>query len=91
MWFFVIFQSEMLEMVGFVWSVREYFVIFSSGFNSIFVYYGWSFGVKKQLEFGVYDYINGLDFDGSLFWRVDFSKFFYNFYMFYDNIRKVVE
>lgn len=65
--FLAIFQSEMPETVGPVRSAREYFVTLSSGFNSIFVHHGWSPGAKKQLESGAYDYINGLDFDGSLF------------------------
>ncbi|KJR70613.1 DUF3048 domain-containing protein [Bacillus velezensis] len=89
--FLAIFQSEMPETVGPVRSAREYFVTLSSGFNGIFVHHGWSPGAKKQLESGAYDYINGLDFDGSLFWRADFSKPPHNSYTSYDNIRKAAE
>lgn len=35
--------------------------------------------------------MNGLDFDGSLFWRADFSKPPHNSYTSYDYIKKAAE
>ncbi|ASZ60414.1 MULTISPECIES: DUF3048 domain-containing protein [Bacillus] len=89
--FLAIFQSQMPETVGPVRSAREYFVTLSNGFDSIFVHHGWSPGAKKQLESGAADYMNGLDFDGSLFWRADFSKPPHNSYTSYDYIKKAAE
>ncbi|MCY8514684.1 DUF3048 domain-containing protein [Bacillus atrophaeus] len=89
--FLAVFQSQMPETVGPVRSAREYFVTLSNGFDSIFVHHGWSPGAKEQLESGAADNINGLDFDGSLFWRADFSKPPHNSYTSYKYIKKAAE
>lgn len=86
--FLAIFQSEMPETAGPVRSAREYFIDLALGFDGILVHHGWSPGAKKRLENGAADHINGMDYDGSLFWRADFREAPHNSYTSFENIKK---
>ncbi|MDA1477115.1 DUF3048 domain-containing protein [Bacillus changyiensis] len=86
--FLAIYQSEMPEVVGPVRSAREYFIELALGFNALYVHHGWSPGAREMLEGGAADYINGLNDDGSTFWRADFRKAPHNSYTSFKNIKK---
>ncbi|MFN2747940.1 MULTISPECIES: DUF3048 domain-containing protein [Bacillus] len=89
--FLAIFQSEMPEAVGPVRSAREYFIDLALGFDAVFVHHGWSPGAKSRLESGEADYVNGMDYDGSLFWRADFRQAPHNSYTSFENIKQAAE
>ncbi|WP_307893559.1 DUF3048 domain-containing protein [Bacillus swezeyi] len=86
--FVAIFQSEMPKAAGPVRSAREYFIDLARGFDAILVHHGWSPGAKSRLENGDADYVNGLDYDGSLFWRADFRKAPHNSYTSFENVKQ---
>ncbi|WP_245408198.1 DUF3048 N-terminal domain-containing protein, partial [Rhodobium orientis] len=81
-----IYQSDMPEAVGPVRSAREYFIDLALGFDSILVHHGWSPGAKDRLLNGDADHINGMDHDGTLFWRADFREAPHNSYTSYKNV-----
>ncbi|MBD1382373.1 DUF3048 domain-containing protein [Metabacillus arenae] len=89
--FLAIYQSKQPEIIGPVRSARDYYVDLSKGFNSIYVSHGWSPGAQEKLESGEADFVNGLFYDGSLFWRADHAKAPHNSYTSYKNILKGAE
>lgn len=83
-----IYQSEMPEVVGPVRSARDYFIDLANGYQTLFVFHGWSPAAKERIEAGAIDGINGLFYDGSLFKRASFRKAPHNSYITYENIKK---
>ncbi|MGG3804101.1 DUF3048 domain-containing protein [Metabacillus fastidiosus] len=83
-----IYQSKMPEIIGSVRSAREYYVDLSKGYDAIYISHGWSPSAKEQLEAGGIDYLNGLFYDGTLFWRSKERKAPHNSYISYENIVK---
>lgn len=86
-----IYQSDMPEAVGPVRSAREYFIDLALGFDSLLVHHGWSPGAKSRLLNGDADHINGMDYDGSLFWRADFREAPHNSYTSYKNVKQAAD
>lgn len=86
--FLAIYQSEMPEVIGPIRSAREYYVDLSKGYDALYISHGWSPSAKKQLEAGEVDYLNGLFYDGTLFWRSRERKAPHNSYISYENIVK---
>nr|WP_240050976.1 DUF3048 domain-containing protein [Metabacillus litoralis] len=86
--FLAVFQSEIPDIIGPVRSARDYYIDLSKGFNSLYVSHGWSPDAKEMLEAGEADYINGLFYDGTLFWRADHRKAPHNSYISKENILK---
>lgn len=86
--FLAIFQSELPDVIGPVRSAREYYVDLSKGYNALYISHGWSPIAKEKLEAGEADYLNGLFYDGTLFWREDHRKAPHNSYISNENILK---
>ncbi|MDR4956454.1 DUF3048 domain-containing protein [Bacillus sonorensis] len=89
--FLAIYQSEMPEAAGPFRSAREYFIDLALGFDGLLVHHGWSPGAKNRLKSGDSDHINGMDYDGSLFWRTDFREAPHNSYTSFKNIKKAAD
>lgn len=89
--FLAVFQSEQPEIIGPVRSAREYYINLSNGYDAIYICHGWSPQAKTMLEAGGADFLNGLFYDGSLFWRADFRKAPHNSYISFSNILKGAE
>jgi hypothetical protein len=89
--FLAIYQSEKPEIIGPVRSARDYYVDLSKGFDAIYICHGWSPEAKEKLEAGEVDSLNGLFYDGTLFWRADFRKAPHNSYISFKNILKGAE
>jgi hypothetical protein len=86
--FLAIFQSELPDVIGPVRSAREYYVDLSKGYNALYISHGWSPTAKEKLEAGEADYLNGLFYDGTLFWREDHRKAPHNSYISNENSGK---
>lgn len=86
--FLAIFQSELPDVIGPVRSAREYYVDLSKGYNALYISHGWSPTAKQKLEAGEADYLNGLFYDGTLFWRAAHRKAPHNSYISNENIVK---
>lgn len=86
--FLAVFQSDIPDVIGPVRSAREYFIDLSKGFDALYIHHGWSPSAKEKLESGEADYLNGLSYDGTLFWRTDNRKAPHNSYISYKNILK---
>jgi hypothetical protein len=89
--FVAIYQSEKAEIIGPVRSARDYFIDLSKGFNPFYIAHGWSPKAKQMLEAGVVDNINGLFYDGTLFWRSSDRVAPHNSYISFENIEKGAE
>lgn len=86
-----IYQSEQPEIIGPVRSARDYFIQLSNGFHALYVCHGWSPEAQTLLKSGAADYVNGLFYDGTLFWRDRTRKAPHNSYISFENIKKGAE
>ncbi|WP_243290973.1 DUF3048 domain-containing protein [Bacillus sp. FJAT-47783] len=89
--FLAIFQSEQPEVIGPVRSARDYYIDLSKGYDALYVSHGWSPSAKEKLTSGEADYLNGLFYDGTLFWRDDTRKAPHNSYISFANMEKGAE
>ncbi|WP_430007639.1 DUF3048 domain-containing protein [Metabacillus idriensis] len=86
--FLAVYQSNQPAVIGPVRSAREYYVDLSTGYDAVFISHGWSPQAKETLEKGNNDYLNGLFYDGTLFWRATFRKAPHNSYISAENIKE---
>ncbi|WP_461202354.1 DUF3048 domain-containing protein [Anoxybacillus sp. TBDG-1] len=86
-----IYQSEQPDIIGPVRSARDYFIQLSNGFHALYVCHGWSPEAQTLLNSGATDYVNGLFYDGTLFWRDHTRKAPHNSYISFENIKKGAE
>lgn len=86
-----IYQSEQPNVIGPVRSARDYFVQLSNGFHALYVCHGWSPEAQTLLKSGAADYLNGLFYDGTLFWRDRTRKAPHNSYISFEHIKKGAE
>lgn len=86
--FLAVFQSEKPETIGPVRSARDYYIELSKGFDALYVAHGWSPEAQQILNSGKIDNINGMVYDGTLFWRADHNVAPHNSYISFENIVK---
>lgn len=84
--FLAIYQSEFPDTFGPVRSARDYYLHLAKGYNSLFVFHGWSPEAKKLIESDYIDHLNGLQYDGTLFERASFREAPHNSYITYDHV-----
>lgn len=81
-----LFQSELPAEIGPVRSARDYFVHIAKGLDAFYVAHGYSPDAKQLLEKRVVDNVNGMQYDGTLFWRSKDRRAPHNSYISGDNI-----
>lgn len=86
--FLALFQSEKPEIIGPVRSARDYYINLSRGYNAIYIAHGYSPEAKEMLDAHVVDHLNGMVYDGTLFWRSHTRVAPHNSYISYENIAK---
>ncbi|MCA1032918.1 DUF3048 domain-containing protein [Bacillus timonensis] len=86
--FLAVFQSESPKIIGPVRSARDYYIDLSQGLDAFYVAHGWSPEAQSILSSGKVDNLNGLFYDGSLFWRAKHRKAPHNSYTSIENIEK---
>lgn len=86
-----LFQSELPEEIGPVRSARDYFIEIADGLDAFFIAHGYSPEAKRMLESGMVDHINGMAYDGILFWRSKDRVAPHNSYISGENILKGME
>ncbi|MBE6183812.1 DUF3048 domain-containing protein [Heyndrickxia ginsengihumi] len=86
--FLAIFQSEQPKTIGPVRSAREYFIKLAKGYHTLYIAHGYSPEAKKMLMNGYIDQLNGIQYDGTLFYRSKARKAPHNSYITYNNILK---
>lgn len=84
--FLALFQSDIPENVGPVRSARDYFVTVAKGLDAFYIAHGYSPDAKKMLDAKVVDNINGMQYDGTLFYRSKDRKAPHNSYITKENI-----
>lgn len=89
--FLALYQSEQPEIIGPVRSARDYFIDLSKGYDALYIAHGYSTTAKKRLVAGEIDNINGMQYDGTLFWRADYRVAPHNSYISFENIKKGAE
>lgn len=86
--FLAVFHSEKPSIIGPVRSARDYYIELSKGFDALYVAHGWSPEAQEILNSGRVDNINGMVYDGTLFWRADHNVAPHNSYISFENIVK---
>ncbi|WP_318616390.1 DUF3048 domain-containing protein [Sporosarcina sp. YIM B06819] len=81
-----LFQSELPAEIGPIRSARDYFVHIAKGLDAFYVAHGYSPDAKQLLEKRVVDNVNGMQYDGTLFWRSRERRAPHNSYISGDNI-----
>ncbi|HET7629040.1 MAG TPA: DUF3048 domain-containing protein [Bacillales bacterium] len=89
--FLAIFQSHQPKVIGPVRSARPYYIRLSNGYDAFYVHFGWSPQARALIESSGKDNLNGIYYDGTLFYRADFRKAPHNAYISYKNILKGAE
>ncbi|WP_235991653.1 DUF3048 domain-containing protein [Metabacillus schmidteae] len=84
--FLAIFQSEIPDIIGPVRSARPYYIDLSKGYNALYIAHGYSPDALEKLSNGEVDSLNGMEYDGTLFWRADHRKAPHNSYISKENI-----
>ncbi|KXH86766.1 DUF3048 domain-containing protein [Sporosarcina sp. HYO08] len=84
--FLALFQSSLPDEIGPVRSARDYFVHLAKGLDAFYVAHGYSPDAQKLLQSGAVDNVNGMQYDGSLFWRAADRKAPHNSYISGENI-----
>ena len=64
-----LYQSELPDRIGPVRSARDYFIEIASGLDAFYVAHGYSPEARLLLTTGYVDNINGMQYDGTLFFR----------------------
>ena len=86
--FLAIYQSEFPENIGPIRSARDYYIELAKGYESLYIFHGWSPDAKELIQSDYIDHLNGLNFDTTLFKRSSERKAPHNSYITYDNILK---
>lgn len=76
-----LFQSEIPETAGPIRSARSYFIDLAEGLDAFYIAHGYSPEAKQMLAEKVVDNINGMAYDGTLFYRSKDRKAPHNSYM----------
>ncbi|HEX5565063.1 MAG TPA: DUF3048 domain-containing protein [Sporosarcina sp.] len=86
--FLALYQTNLPDEIGPVRSARDYFVDLAKGLDAFYIAHGFSPEAKKMLDAQVVDNINGMYYDGTLFWRSKDRKAPHNSYISRENILK---
>ena len=86
-----LFQSELPEEIGPIRSARDYFVHIAKGLDAFYVAHGYSPDAKQLLNNRVVDNVNGMQYDGTLFWRSKDRSAPHNSYISEENILTAAE
>lgn len=89
--FLAIFQSEKPEKIGPIRSARDYYIELAKGYDSLYIAHGYSPEAKAMLDKGYVDNLNGMNLDGTLFYRSTDRKAPHNSYTSFENILKGAE
>lgn len=86
-----LYQSELPEEIGPIRSARDYFVNIADGLDAFYIAHGYSPDAKAMLSSNKIDHINGIQYDGTLFYRKDGRIAPHNSYIKRSSIEKGAE
>ncbi len=89
--FLAIFQSEQPEKIGPIRSARDYYIELAKGYDSLYIAHGYSPDAKVMMDRGYIDNLNGMNYDGTLFYRSTDRKAPHNSYSSFENFLKGAE
>ncbi|KAB2331186.1 DUF3048 domain-containing protein [Cytobacillus depressus] len=89
--FLAIYQSEQPEKIGPIRSARDYYIELAKGYDSLYIAHGYSPDAKELLDKGYIDNLNGMAYDGTLFYRATDRKAPHNSYSSFENFLKGAE
>lgn len=84
--FLAIYQSEIPDIIGPVRSARPYYIDLSKGYDALYIAHGYSPAALEKLSSGEVDSLNGMEYDGTLFWRANHRKAPHNSYISKENV-----
>jgi hypothetical protein len=86
-----IFQSNIPETIGPVRSARDYFIQVAKGYDALYIAHGYSPKAQQLLNSGVVDNFNGMQHDGTYFFRSKNRKAPHNSYITAENIERATD
>ena len=86
-----IFQSSVPETIGPVRSARDYFIQLAKGYDALYIAHGYSPDAHQLLNSGFVDHFNGMQHDGTYFYRSKNRKAPHNSYITAENISRAAE
>ena len=86
-----IFQSNVPETIGPVRSARDYFIQLAAGYDALYIAHGYSPDAHQLLNSGVVDHFNGMQHDGTYFYRSNSRKAPHNSYITAENIGRAAD
>lgn len=89
--FLAIYQSEKPEKIGPIRSARDYFIELAKGYDSLYIAHGYSPDAKALIDQGYINNLNGMNYDGTLFYRASDRKAPHNSYTSFENILEGAE
>lgn len=89
--FLAIYQSKKPEKIGPIRSARDYYIELAKGYDSLYIAHGYSPDAKALFDKGYIDNLNGMNYDGTLFYRASHRKAPHNSYTSFENILKGAE
>lgn len=84
--FLAIYHSKQPDTIGPIRSARDYYIDLAKGYNSIYVAHGYSPDAYDLIQKKYIDSMNGMQYDGTLFYRSNDRKAPHNSYTTYENI-----
>jgi hypothetical protein len=84
--FLALYQSDMPETFGPIRSARHYYMDLNNAFNGFYIHHGWSPLAQKMVKAGEIENLNGIYFDGILFYRSKYRKAPHNSYITFNSI-----
>ena len=89
--FLAIYHSNQPTKIGPIRSARDYYIELAKGYDSIYVAHGYSPDAYDLIQKNYIDSINGMQYDGTLFYRTKDRKAPHNSYSTFENIIKGAE
>lgn len=84
--FLAIYHSNQPEAIGPIRSARDYYIELAKGYQSIYVAHGYSPDAYDLIQKNYIDSMNGMQYDGTLFYRSKDRKAPHNSYTTFENI-----
>lgn len=87
----VIENYDGLDKIGAVRSCRDYYIFYANEFDAIYSHFGQAVYALKYFEQNVIDHLNGLELDGTVYYRVSDREAPHNAYTGFEQLQKGIQ
>ncbi len=87
----IIENYDGLDKIGAVRSCRDYYISYAREFDAIYCHFGQAVYAEPYFEQGIIDHLNGLQLDGTVYYRVSDREAPHNAYTSFDRLQSGIE